>query len=66
MKTAALCADLFPRIGIDRVYWYLYACVYVWVAGVLSYIDASDGKHSREMRVLQVCSAFLATAPRSF
>ena len=40
--------------------------VCVWVAGVLStlsYIDASDGKHSREIRVLQVCSALLATAP---
>ena len=43
--------------------------VCVWVAGVLStlsYIDASDGKHTREVRVLQVCGAFLATAPRSF
>ena len=43
--------------------------VCVWVAGVLStlsYIDANDGKHSREIRVLQVCSAFLATARRSF
>ena len=40
--------------------------VCVWVAGILStlsYIDASDSKHTCVICVLQVCCAFLATAP---